>query len=171
MNDTIKLICRGPNGVVEIELSDPDQAVSIARDLSGLASAPVALTRPRIKPRLHRGDAPRGEDVAAGYVPNIPGHLVSRYKTALRFLEAIRDAGDTGLSPQKLGELLGISDLRGIGGNTAKINRVLKTIGHEHRYVYSNIRTAEGRTWTPKSRINDAIASLKRDLNVKSNEK
>jgi hypothetical protein len=83
-------------------------------------------------------------------------------ESALQFLLAIRDGGNSGTEVEALMHALRVTKPKAIGGRSAIINRLLNQMGFDPGLVYDNKRTANGRIWKPKRAISEAIAALER---------
>lgn len=75
-------------------------------------------------------------------------------------LTAIRKAGTRGLTADEVAKILKVKHPKGVGPRSLMVNNTLAQLGFVHDQVYNNDRTAQGRIWTAREKLNDALETL-----------
>lgn len=155
MGYTIKI------GEFEVTADTPADAAALLRELrkSEPQVAPAAV-KPAEKPNLQafQGTGNGLSAALAEFDPNAAD-------TALKFLKAIRAAGQSGgIQAKAMMEVLGVTAPKAIGSKSAAVNKTISRLGLKPKAVYLNPRTPDGRIWKPGRKMGEAIQLLEERL-------
>jgi len=147
---SLKFIVQG----IEVTATDAVEAAKLIRELAGQYAAASQAAPTQATPPAPSTERPRIKIRKRG-----PFIMTT---AAVRFLTAIKEAGNNGMRGADLMEPLRTDHPKGIGSRVAKINEYLTKLGFEPEQVYRNPRTAEGRLWTPGPKLDAALEAAKK---------
>jgi hypothetical protein len=144
---TLKFIVHG----IEVTATNAEEAAKLIKALAGETAPSPLRQRERVE---------RPRETRASKLRRV--RLFVLTTATVRFLETIKQAGNSGIRAETLMEPLRADHPKGIGSRVAKINEYLGKLGFDPEQVYSNPRTAEGRLWTPGPKLDAALEAAKK---------
>jgi hypothetical protein len=102
-------------------------------------------------------------------VPNNPPSTENErdnLETALKFLMTIAKAEEPGANANDIGRALGVKHLRGIGGKSIRVNKILARLGFKNKAVYTTWKGSQGRFWVSGPNLIEAVKAMNEKLNT-----
>jgi hypothetical protein len=129
----------------DVTVSNAVEAVAILRELAeSTRTEKKGPGRPKLKPRKPLDSEPDSDTGTLG------------------FLTKVASGGRNGVMAEDLMAILGVTNPKGVGGRSVRVNNELKALGFNPNDVFRKERNAEGRIWKPGPKMDAAIEAVKK---------
>jgi hypothetical protein len=153
---------------IEVTVGSADEAAALLRQLADKPSVAAdnnnvrKLREPREYVAERNVIKPRGSRLPVGFelVGEPNEHFSSEHQMIFDFLNAIAQADEDGIGQEEMMKAIKVEHPKGIGGRSVRINNWLLRKGFELEDVYETRKTATGRVWRSRRRIQEAIGEL-----------